>query len=165
MQKGVCILPVKTSNLLTVAGIVWLAAGVNILRLGVVAYGVAAWPIGAFVAMLVGTVAVFSVFHLKMFNKIVGDHVARIAGYAAPRTSALKFFDAKGYLMMAVMMAGGVALRATGIAPAWFVAFFYTGVGLALAVAGISFLGRRFGRNGSTESMPCPFAPRTWSHR
>ncbi len=41
---------------------------------------------------------------------------------------------------MAIMMGGGIALRASGILPEWFIAFFYTGLGLALTVAGISFI-------------------------
>ena len=41
---------------------------------------------------------------------------------------------------MAVMMSFGIGMRAAGIFPDWFVAFFYTGLGLALALAGVSFL-------------------------
>ena len=33
------------------------------------------------------------------------------------------------------MMGGGIALRASGVVPEWFIAFFYTGLGAALAVA------------------------------
>ena len=36
--------------------------------------------------------------------------------------------------MMAIMMGGGIALRASGVVPEWFIAFFYTGLGAALAV-------------------------------
>ena len=38
------------------------------------------------------------------------------------------------------MMSFGIGMRAAGIFPDWFVAFFYTGLGLALALAGVSFL-------------------------
>lgn len=41
---------------------------------------------------------------------------------------------------MAVMMGGGIALRSFGLVPPWFIAFFYTGLGVALAFAGITFL-------------------------
>ncbi len=50
------------------------------------------------------------------------------------------FFDLKAYLMMACMMIGGIGLRAAGVFPDTFIAFFYTGLGCALASAGILFL-------------------------
>ena len=40
----------------------------------------------------------------------------------------------------ACMMIGGIGLRAAGIFPDAFIAFFYTGLGCALASAGILFL-------------------------
>lgn len=45
------------------------------------------------------------------------------------------FFDWKAYLIMTCMMSGGIGFRAAGI----FIAFFYSGLGLALALAGVIF--------------------------
>ena len=45
------------------------------------------------------------------------------------------FFDWKAYLIMTCMMSGGIGFRAVGI----FIAFFYSGLGLALALAGVIF--------------------------
>ena len=50
------------------------------------------------------------------------------------------FFDAKAYIIMAVMMGGGIGLRNAGVFPDVFVAFFYTGLGCALFLAGICFM-------------------------
>lgn len=50
------------------------------------------------------------------------------------------FLFIKAYLIMACMMGGGIGLRAAGIFPNTFIAFFYTGLGCALASAGILFL-------------------------
>ena len=83
--------------------------------------------------------AVFVVFHM-MFSKLVGKHTVRIRSYGSTRTHVLKFFDLKGYILMTIMMGGGIALRNLNIVPGWFVAFFYTGLGLALSLAGIGFL-------------------------
>ena len=41
---------------------------------------------------------------------------------------------------MAVMMGGGIGLRAAKVFPDIFVAFFYTGLGCALSLAGILFV-------------------------
>lgn len=59
------------------------------------------------------------------------------------------FFDTKGYIIMAIMMGGGIALRMSGALPDWFIAFFYTGLGLALLLAGISFVIRYFARKAA----------------
>ena len=40
---------------------------------------------------------------------------------------------------MAVMMSGGIGLRASGLAPERFIAVFYTGLGAALLLAGLLF--------------------------
>lgn len=46
---------------------------------------------------------------------------------------------------MAVMITGGIGLRASGLAPERFIAVFYTGLGASLLVAGLLF-GRNYGR-------------------
>ena len=58
----------------------------------------------------------------------------------------LKFFDVRGYLIMAVMMGGGIALRSFHLVPGWFIAFFYTGLGIALALC----------RRGLSRALPPP---------
>ena len=63
--------------------------------------------------------------------------------------------------MMAVMMTGGISLRAFGLVPNWFIACFYTGLGIALALSGMSFLGR-FVRRGNLP-VPCPALFRSFS--
>ena len=40
---------------------------------------------------------------------------------------------------MAVMMGGGIWLRSSGLVPDVFIAVFYTGLGCALALAGVLF--------------------------
>ena len=98
-------LKVKKSTLLLVAGLVWLAAGVNILRIGVQAM------LSCFrVWLLVGAVVILIGFFL-MFFKIVKKHTKRIMGYPEEKKSIFYFFDLKGYLLMAFMMGLGIALR------------------------------------------------------
>ena len=153
------VLRISTDKLLLVAGVVWLVAGANVAGIGLAAYfhepGWALW------ALVGGTLAVFVLFHVFVFTKMVGKHAERIRGYEEDRTHVLKFFDKKGYVAMASMMAFGIALRASGVVPEWFVAFFYTGLGAALAVAGASFALRYL--KGSKPS--CQVMPRGASHR
>ena len=70
---------------------------------------------------------------LKMSQK----HSKRIKGYPEKYRPIWHFFDLKSYLIMIFMMSGGIWLRSSKIAPEVFIAVFYTGLGLALALAGV----------------------------
>lgn len=131
---------VKRNTLLLIACLVWTAAGVNILRIGWMAY-----PPYRTALNFVLSGVVFAVFQRFIFGKLVGKHTARIQSYREERQFFLKFFDGKAFAIMAVMMAGGIGLRASGLAPERFIAVFYTGLGTSLLLAGLLF-GRNFGR-------------------
>lgn len=127
---------VKKKTLLAIAGIVWLIAGVNVTRLGILSYeGLAS--IG-FLHILLSAM-VFAAFG-TMFFKMSLKHQIRIRGYVKDTKPAWYFFDLKSYLIMAFMMSGGIWLRSSGLAPEVFIAVFYTGLGLALSLAGVFFL-------------------------
>ncbi len=67
-----------------------------------------------------------------MFFKMSKKHTKRILGYEAIHPF-WHFFDLKAYMIMACMMGGGIGFRAAGIFPDIFIAFFYSGLGCALA--------------------------------
>lgn len=46
----------------------------------------------------------------------------------------------KSFLIMVFMIAFGIGLRASGLAPEGFIAVFYTGLGASLLTAGLRFL-------------------------
>lgn len=134
------LLKMKKENLIIVAGVVWLLAGVNVALIGArAAVEMRGAAVGVVGALIVGTVAAFFAFH-AMFGTIVLKNAQRIRGLCGERLSFLRFLDLKGYLIMAFMMSFGFGLRLTGLIPNWFFAFFYTGLGCALALAGASFL-------------------------
>lgn len=141
---------VSKRTLLLIAGIVWLAAGGNIAWLGIQAF--AQINMSYVWAIILGAVVVFTLFHMKIFSKMVGKHSNRIAAYEDDKIGFWRFFDASGY----IMMSGGISLRAFGLVPMWFIAFFYTGLGIALALSGVSFL-VRFARRSGTPAT-CPFS-------
>lgn len=135
----------KKSNLIAVAGVVWMLAGVNVAVLGLRA-ATDMNDTAALVAfaLIVGVAATFLAFHM-MFSKLVIKNSHRIRSLEGDKHNPLRFFDVRGYVMMALMMSMGMGMgmRMAGIFPDWFVAFFYTGLGLALALAGVSFLMHR----------------------
>ena len=128
-------LHVKKRKLLAVAGCVWLIAGINVARLGILSYGKLP-QIRALYMLL--SLAVFCAFGL-MFFKMSIKHTKRIKGYEEEFRPVWHFFDLKAYIIMAVMMGGGIWLRASGLVPDVFIAVFYTGLGCALALAGVLF--------------------------
>ena len=130
---------VKRGTLL-LACLIWCAAGFNILRIGLMSYP-------SYLTMLnfLLSVLVFAVFQQFIFGKLVKKHTARISGYLEERQFFLKFFDAKSFIIMAVMMTGGIVLRTSGLVPERFIAVFYTGLGASLLLAGLLF-GRNYSK-------------------
>ena len=137
------LLKMKKENLITVAGVVWLLAGANVALIGLrSAVEMSGAAVVVVVALVVAALAAFFAFH-AMFGTIVLKNAQRIRGLDGECLNFLRFLDLKGYLIMAFMMSFGFGLRLSGLIPTWFFAFFYTGLGSALALAGASFLMHR----------------------
>ena len=117
-----------------IAGIVWLIAGFNVARLVILSYLEMAPQWYLFLL----TIAVFSLFG-TMFYKMSQKHTKRIMGYEEYRPF-WHFFDLKAYIIMVCMMGGGIGLRAAGVFTDIFISFFYSGLGCALALAGVIFI-------------------------
>lgn len=127
---------VKKQTLVLIAAIVWMAAGANIQRIGIAAALVVRWEWW----MVLAALGVFALF-FGMFFQIVKKHLKRIYGYDGQRKHCfLKFFDVKAYILMGIMMTGGILMRTFGLIPDRCTAMFYTGLGTGLLIAGILFL-------------------------
>ena len=125
---------VKKNTLLLLAAIVWIIAGINVLRIGILSYP----PYLSIINVLL-SIAVFTVFQCFIFGRLVKKHTKRITGYTEERQFFLKFFDIKSFIIMAVMISGGISIRAFHLLPEQFIAVFYTGLGASLSLAGILF--------------------------
>lgn len=101
-----------------IAGLVWLIAGFNVARLGILSYGLIdkTWYSYAL------TILIFIIFGL-MFFKMSEKHTKRILAYEDKRPF-WNFFDSNSYLIMVFMMSMGIGLRASGKVPEFFIAFF-----------------------------------------
>jgi len=140
---------VRKRTLLAIAGCVWLAAGFNVARLGVLSYLETGTVTPVQVLLSSAVSCVFGLLFYRMSIK----HNKRILGYKHETKPVWHFFDLKSYLIMAFMMGGGIWLRSSGLVPAVFIAVFYTGLGCALAGAGILFW-ILFFRSGEDVSSP-----------
>lgn len=121
--------------LLLIAGVVWLIAGFNVARLGIIAY----IEVNIMWYYLLLSAVVFFLFG-TMFFMITKKHSKRIKSYNEEYRPFWNFFDLKSYVIMAVMMGGGITLRESRLLPDEFIAFFYSGLGLALSLAGVLFI-------------------------
>ena len=130
---------VRKQQLLLIAGLVWLLAGVNILLIGAPAF-MGSWNGNLLFAAL--SLGVCSLFIGLIFMPLVRKHNARILGLAQERVPVYLFFDGRSYLIMAFMMGGGIGLRNSGFASPIFIGVMYMGIGAALAGAGVLFLRR-----------------------
>lgn len=114
-------------------GLLWSAAGFNILRIGVKA----AISCGSLIWLLF--IPVFAAFG-AMFFRMVGKNTKRINELPGEKAPLYKFLALKGYLIIVFMMTLGITLRNYTNLPDGFFAFFYTGLGGALTLAGILFI-------------------------
>ena len=96
VQKRSDFMKVSKRVLLFLAGIVWTAAGFNVLRIGVLAYP----PYLSILNFLLSLV-VFALFWQCVFGKLVKKHTARILSYPDIPHFFLKFFDRKAFFIMA----------------------------------------------------------------
>ncbi|MDR1712918.1 MAG: hypothetical protein LBR39_02020 [Coriobacteriales bacterium] len=127
-------LQVPTKILLLVAAFVWLAAGASVIYAGVTS-GTAPWSAG----MAAGAAVTFVVF-LAVFMNIARRHVQRINSYTDELSGLFNFFDAKSYVILALMVFLGASIRLSQMVPGNLIASFYSGLGLALIVAAVYYV-------------------------
>ncbi len=124
----------KKKNLLLIASMIWCIAGFNILKIGVEVY-----PKYINVRNIVMSFAVFGISQIFIFGKLVIKHTKRIMSYDDEYQLFIKFFDIPSFIIMGIMITGGILLRAFKIVPEIFIAVFYSGLGASLFLAGILF--------------------------
>jgi len=126
------------NQLMLIAGLVWCAAGAMVLMVGL--------PLEFRLApehlvLVPLAVVIFLAFYVFVFSRLVRKHTGRIRARAEDRLPFWNFFNASSWAVMAVMMGGGMALRFSHVMPDWMIAFFYSGLGVALFLCGVRFLG------------------------
>lgn len=126
---------IKNKYLLLIAAIVWLIVGFNVLKIGVETYINYVTVINLLLSLVV-----FLAFWIMVFSKLVKKHTLRISSYESEKQWFYLFFDLKSFIIMAIMMTMGIVIRYYALLPDVFIAVFYTGLGSALALAGILFM-------------------------
>lgn len=120
---------VNRQVLLITAGIVWIVAGANILRIGIVTW----LNDSQYWLFKVGeATVVFLLFFVLVFRKLYYKHTRRIEQKKKEKNCPFSFFDAKGWIVMCFMIAMGITIRTLHLLPDTFISVFYTGLSLAL---------------------------------
>ncbi|MEI7662483.1 MAG: hypothetical protein WCK34_09805 [Bacteroidota bacterium] len=127
---------VSKHNLLFIAGLAWTTAGGILAGRGLnylVHYGShTGWR-------LAGGVILGGLFYLILFSRISRKHIIRIKGLTIPYPCAFSFFNLRSYLMMALMISGGITLRSFDVInKEWLYNFFVT-MGVPLLISASRF--------------------------
>jgi hypothetical protein len=129
---------IPKNALILLAGLVWCVAGAMVSGIGLpllLNLGLTRWILYPLAGV------VFLIFYFLIFSRLVVRHTERIRERPEPKLPFWNFFDTSSYVVMVIMMAGGMWLRLSHIVPNWMIAFFYSGLGVALFSCGVRFLG------------------------
>jgi hypothetical protein len=127
---------VSKRNLLFIAGLAWTVAGGILSGRGMAHVtrhaGSPGWRI-------TGGIVVGAAFFVLLFAKISRKHIRRIRGLNIPYPCAFSFFNLRGYLMMVVMITGGIMLRRVDLIDKDWLYNFYIAMGLPLLISALRF--------------------------
>lgn len=129
---------IPKNRLIFIAGLVWCVAGAMVIKIGLPLL----WQLGSTQLILYPLAAVvFLIFYFLIFSRLVIKHTERIRARPEERLPFWNFFDTSSYIIMVIMMGGGMWLRLSHLISNSMIAFFYSGLGSALFSCGIRFLG------------------------
>jgi hypothetical protein len=122
--------------LLSVAGIMWIIAGLKINYIAWQALRHSTYdPLIVIPIILAGYIIIYKFVFLKIIKK----HTIRIVNKKKELNCIFSFLDIKGYLIMAVMIIGGVTFRKSGLIPLIPLGITYGIMGLTLITAAFKF--------------------------
>ncbi len=123
--------------LLFIATAVWAMAGIMLMMRGW--SGITGTGI-EFIVKIIGAYIAGLAFYLVMFKRISNKNVSRIFYNPKPKLPFYSFFNAKGYIMMTVMISLGVTVRKTELVPFEYLALFYITMGTPLFLSAFKYL-------------------------
>ena len=127
---------VQKRTLLMIAGCAWsIAGGILISRSLIHLIGV-----NHLLAMELGIGIVFgSFFYLLLFARISKKHITRINLIEIDNPCFFSFFNFRSYLLMAIMISGGITLRLSGLVNQEIIYTFFLCMGIPLLVSAWRF--------------------------
>lgn len=132
------VVTIPKNHLMLIAGLVWCAAGALVSTVGL---PLEFELVPSHLILFPLAVVIFLVFYLFVFSRLVREQTGRIRARVEDRLPFWQFLNASSWALMAVMMGGGMALRLSHLMPDWMIAFFYSGLGVALFLGGVRLMG------------------------
>ncbi len=123
--------------LLFIATAVWAMAGIMLMMRGW--SGISGSGV-EFLVKILGSYLAGVAFYLLMFKKISSKNVGRILNNPKPKLPFYSFFNAKGYIMMTLMMSLGITVRKAELIPFEYLALFYITMGTPLFLSAFKYL-------------------------
>ena len=122
--------------LLLLGALVWTTAGTILLYKGyLLLRGFRSFPFGRFgLGVITGIL-----FYLLLFSRISLRHTRRILGLQIDYPCMFSFFNIRSYLLMAIMISGGILLRKSGLFPDGFLVIIYLMMGVPLLLSSYRF--------------------------
>ncbi len=127
---------VSRRTLLLIAGCVWVIAGANILRIGVLTWMT---DENYWLFKIGEAIIIFMLFFHFVFRRLFHKHRERISR-KGEKNCPFSFFDVKGWVIMVCMITFGIVVRYFHLLPNSFISVFYTGLSSALIITGTMFL-------------------------
>lgn len=128
---------VNKQILLITAGTVWIIAGANILRIGIVTWLNSSQE---WMFKIGEATVVFLLFFILIFRRLYYKHTRRIEEKKETCNCPFSFFDVKSWIVMIFMISLGITIRSLRLLPDSFISVFYTGLSIALILTGILFI-------------------------
>lgn len=129
-------LPVRKRTLLLIAGCVWTIAGGILLTRGMTGL----FEVHSHLIIDLSCALVFgTIFYFVLFVRISSRHIHRIWLIKVDNPSFFSFFNLRSYLMMAIMIIGGITLRMLDVINHEVLFTFYITMGIPLLVSASRF--------------------------
>ncbi len=127
---------VQKRTLLLIAGCAWSIAG------GILIFRSLLWLIGAnqHLSMEIGIGIVLGIlFYILLFARISKKHITRITLIRIDNPCFFSFFNFRSYLLMTIMISGGITLRLSGLVNPRIIYTFFLCMGIPLLVSAWRF--------------------------
>jgi hypothetical protein len=127
---------VRRRTLLLIAGCAWsIAGGILIARSLIHLIGV-----NHYLASEIGIGIVFGIlFYLLLFARISKKHITRITLIKIDNPCFFSFFNLRSYLLMTLMITGGISLRLSGLISQDIIYTFFLTMGIPLLISAYRF--------------------------
>lgn len=132
----------KKYNLILTAGIIWLLVGIMLINRAL------SWtntvPDGWLLVVILLGLLIGVVKYLLIFGKVGKKNIKRIEDFKEEKNNFFKLYSPKTYLIIILMITGGIILRHLEFIPKYVLLPLYLGIGIAMSLASFLFFIKKY---------------------